>query len=102
MNTVSLNKNNAPSNLWATWRVAWSRWGEAWRVAVGAIAANRLRSGLTIIGVVVGVATVVIVAALLQGAQDFINDFGWTYARVEELAADEHRIIIRSSSRQRR
>lgn len=39
---------------------------------MSAIFANKLRSGLTILGIVVGVAVVVMVAALLEGAQQFI------------------------------
>lgn len=50
-----------------------SRWGEAFRVAASAILANRLRSSLTIIGVVIGVAVVTFVAALLEGAQNYIK-----------------------------
>jgi putative ABC transport system permease protein len=45
---------------------------EAFNVAVGAILANRLRSILTIIGIVIGVAVVALVAALLEGAQRFV------------------------------
>lgn len=41
-------------------------------LACDSILANRTRSALTILGVVVGVAVVVIVAALLQGAQTFV------------------------------
>ena len=48
------------------------RWMEAFKVAVGAILANRLRSILTIVGIVIGVAVVALVAALLEGAQGFI------------------------------
>jgi putative ABC transport system permease protein len=48
------------------------RWVEAFNVAIGAIGANRLRSTLTIIGIVIGVAVVALVAALLEGAQRFI------------------------------
>lgn len=51
-----------------------SRWGEALRVAASAILAHRLRSSLTIIGIVIGIAVVTLVAALLEGAQEFIND----------------------------
>lgn len=50
-----------------------SQWGEAFGVAAGAIFANRLRSGLTVIGVVIGVAVVTFVAALLEGAQNYIK-----------------------------
>jgi putative ABC transport system permease protein len=48
------------------------RWVEAFNVATGAIVANRLRSILTIIGIVIGVAVVALVAAMLEGAQKFI------------------------------
>ncbi|MFN0086297.1 MAG: ABC transporter permease [Blastocatellia bacterium] len=50
-----------------------TRWHEALRVAVGAILSNQLRSGLTVTGVVVGTTVVVLVAALLEGAQSFIT-----------------------------
>ncbi|MBL8208142.1 MAG: ABC transporter permease [Blastocatellia bacterium] len=53
------------SSLW--------RWMEAFNVATGAIAANRLRSTLTIIGIVIGVAVVALVAAMLEGAQRYIS-----------------------------
>ncbi len=48
------------------------RWLEAFQVAVGAILSHRLRSSLTVIGVVIGVAVAALVAALLEGAQVFI------------------------------
>ncbi|MDX2029289.1 MAG: ABC transporter permease [Blastocatellia bacterium] len=51
-----------------------SRWVESFRVAAAAILANRLRSSLTIIGIVIGIAVVTFVAALLEGAQNFIGD----------------------------
>ncbi len=49
------------------------RWIEAFQVAVGAILSHRLRSALTIIGIVIGVAVAALVAALLEGAQGFIT-----------------------------
>ena len=50
-----------------------SRWGEALRVAIAATLAHRLRSLLTVTGIVIGIAVVTVVAALLEGAQEFIN-----------------------------
>lgn len=47
---------------------------ESFSLAWDSVRANRMRSVLTIFGVTVGVAVVVIVAALLQGAQAFIVD----------------------------
>ncbi len=45
---------------------------ESFSLAWDSVRANRTRSVLTIVGVTVGVAVVVIVAALLQGAQSFV------------------------------
>ena len=41
-------------------------------VAIGTLRANKLRSSLTILGVVIGVATVMTMAAIVQGIQDQI------------------------------
>lgn len=69
---------------------AWQRWGESLRIATDAILSNRLRSSLTIVGVVIGVAVVALVASLLEGAQTFIADqaagLGPGIARVEKAA----------------
>ncbi|HEX4946246.1 MAG TPA: ABC transporter permease [Blastocatellia bacterium] len=59
------SSRSTASGLW--------RWSEAFNVAIGAILANRLRSILTIIGIVIGVAVVALVAAMLEGAQKFIS-----------------------------
>ena len=45
------------------------RLAEAWRVAVTALRANRLRSALTMLGVVIGVASVVVLVAIGTGAK---------------------------------
>jgi len=45
------------------------RTAEAWRVAVDALRANRLRSALTMLGVVIGVAAVVLLVAIGSGAK---------------------------------
>lgn len=42
------------------------------RIAVGALMSSKLRSGLTILGVVIGVATVMTMSALVQGIRDQI------------------------------
>ena len=42
---------------------------EGVRVAVGAMRANKLRSALTILGVVIGVATVMAMASIVQGVR---------------------------------
>jgi putative ABC transport system permease protein len=49
------------------------RLAEAWRVALGALRANRLRSGLTMLGVVIGVAAVVVLVAIGTGAKQLVE-----------------------------
>ena len=49
------------------------RTGEAFRVALDALRANRLRSALTMIGVVIGVAAVVVLVALGSGAKQEVE-----------------------------
>jgi putative ABC transport system permease protein len=49
------------------------RLGEGFRVAVDALAANRLRSLLTMIGVIIGVAAVVVLVAIGSGAKQEVE-----------------------------
>lgn len=49
------------------------RFAEAWRVAVTALKANRLRSLLTMLGVVIGVAAVVVLVAIGTGAKQEVE-----------------------------
>jgi putative ABC transport system permease protein len=49
------------------------RLAEAWRVAIGALRANRLRSGLTMLGVVIGVAAVVVLVAIGTGTRQEVE-----------------------------
>ncbi|MFI6513963.1 ABC transporter permease [Spirillospora sp. NPDC050679] len=49
------------------------RYGESLRVALDALRANRLRSALTMFGVVVGVAAVVVLVAIGTGARDLVE-----------------------------
>ena len=48
--------------------------GETIRVALGALRANKLRSMLTMLGIVIGVSAVIAVVALGRGAQKQVND----------------------------
>ena len=50
------------------------RLAEAWRVAVTALRANRLRSLLTMLGVVIGVAAVVVLVAIGTGAKQEVEN----------------------------
>ncbi len=71
-------------------RSAFERAAEFTLVAWDAIRAHRLRSFLTVIGIVVGVAVVALVAALLEGAGNFIvsqaADFAPDVVRVDKAA----------------
>ena len=58
------------------------RLAEAWRVAVTALRANRLRSLLTMLGVVIGVAAVVVLVAIGTGAKQEVQ------AQVEGLGSN--------------
>jgi putative ABC transport system permease protein len=49
------------------------RVAEAWRVALDALRANRLRSGLTMLGVVIGVAAVVVLVAIGTGTKEKVE-----------------------------
>jgi putative ABC transport system permease protein len=48
---------------------------ETFSMAIGAISSHKLRSGLTILGIVIGITTVVTVASLLTGLNNAIVDF---------------------------
>jgi putative ABC transport system permease protein len=50
------------------------RLAEAWRVALDALRANRLRSVLTMLGVVIGVAAVVALVAIGTGTKQLIEN----------------------------
>lgn len=58
------------------------RFAEAWRVALDALRANRMRSGLTMLGMVIGVAAVVILVALGTGTKNTVE------AQVEGLGSN--------------
>jgi putative ABC transport system permease protein len=49
------------------------RIAEAWRVALDALRANRMRSGLTMLGVVIGVGAVVVLVAIGTGAKNEVE-----------------------------
>ncbi|MGC2660713.1 MAG: ABC transporter permease, partial [Bryobacteraceae bacterium] len=65
---------------------------EILNMALGAIAAHKLRSGLTILGIVIGITTVVSVASLLTGLNneivDFFKEFGPDSIFVGRLSGD--------------
>ena len=48
--------------------------GSLFRIAVDALRANKLRSGLTLLGVIIGVTSVMTIVSALQGMQDAIKE----------------------------
>jgi macrolide transport system ATP-binding/permease protein len=73
--------NTAPRALAATakandgWSAAWGRFSEAFRMALVSMAAHRLRTFLTMLGIIIGIASVVSVVALGEGSrQRILND----------------------------
>jgi len=48
--------------------------GEDFRIALGALGANKLRSGLTMLGIVIGVAAVIAVVSIVQGLERMITE----------------------------
>jgi putative ABC transport system permease protein len=61
--------------------------GESIRMALETVRANKLRSGLTILGIVIGVTTVISISSIISGlnnnVQDWVNSLGsnvlWVY-----------------------
>ncbi|MBX7223777.1 MAG: ABC transporter permease [Blastocatellia bacterium] len=49
-------------------------WTEVFRLAFDAIFANKLRSGLTLLGVIIGIFSVTVVATLLEGANSYVSE----------------------------
>lgn len=66
------------------------RWLEFLKIAFDSIKGHRLRSLLTVLGVVIGVAVVTIVAALLEGASNFVvsqtANFAPNVVRIDKAA----------------
>ncbi len=56
----------------ADWRALWGRGVEAFRMALLAMAAHRLRTFLTMLGIIIGIASVVSVVALGEGSRQKI------------------------------
>lgn len=50
------------------------RWRESFRIAVEAVRLNRMRSALTVLGIMIGIASVSLTVGLGQGAQDQVKD----------------------------
>jgi macrolide transport system ATP-binding/permease protein len=56
------------------WRLGFDRFGEALAMALRAMGAHKLRTFLTMLGIIIGIASVVAVVALGQGSQQSVLD----------------------------
>ena len=76
-----MNTATAGMNAKATFDMAWD-----------AISSHKLRSGLTILGIVIGITTVVTVSSLLGGLKaqivDFFQEFGPDSIFISRLSGD--------------
>jgi len=52
----------------------WPVLGEALKMAAGAVWTHKLRSFLTLIGVIIGVASVMVVGAIISGLETYVTD----------------------------
>lgn len=70
---ATLNKRHSgkPVNLFA---VNWGRFAEAFKMALIAMASHRMRTLLTMLGIIIGITSVVSVVALGQGARQKVID----------------------------
>ena len=62
----------AAATTGSAWRAHWDRFTEAFRMAVLAMASHRLRTLLTMLGIIIGIASVVSVVALGEGSRQRI------------------------------
>src|SRR3989442_16015739 len=72
--TIFTCKLRTPHSAFRTWKgsVKLHSVSEGWLIALDQLRANKLRSALTILGVVIGVATVMAMASIVQGIRDQI------------------------------
>ena len=70
-----LEETAVPASRSQQWRARWSQFCEAFKMAGIAMASHRLRTLLTMLGIIIGIMAVVSVVALGQGAQQkVVND----------------------------
>lgn len=69
INTEEISPQTAPKTVLSPWKAQRDRLREAFKMATLAMAAQRLRTLLTMLGIIIGIASVVSVVALGKGSQ---------------------------------
>src|SRR5947207_13886313 len=77
-------------------RYLYSVYFDAARIALQSILAHKLRAFLTLIGIIIGVAAVVVVGASVSGLNTYVTD------RVAKLLGANHFMIARMAFQRRR
>jgi macrolide transport system ATP-binding/permease protein len=72
--SISNHKTSVENKTKAKFALSWSRYIEALKMALIAMASHRLRTFLTMLGIIIGIASVVSVVALGNGSQQTILD----------------------------
>ena len=67
-------------------------YAEAFRIALQAILAHKLRAFLTLIGIIIGVASVILVGASISGLNTYVID------RVSRILGVNHYMIARMAN----
>jgi macrolide transport system ATP-binding/permease protein len=78
------------------WREALDRSGEAFAMALRALSSHRLRTFLTMLGIIIGIASVVSVVALGQGSQQTVLD------RISSIGTNTINVLPGASAADRR
>src|SRR5205823_13621104 len=69
-----LERRPSDATRWDTFVRALAGRGEDVRLALSALRGHKLRAGLTLLGIVIGVATVISVMSLLTGLRRYIDE----------------------------
>src|SRR5260370_37637083 len=77
-------------------RYLYSVYSDAARIALQSILAHKLRAFLTLIGIIIGVAAVVVVGASVSGLNTYVTD------KVAKLLGANHFMIARKGFQRRR
>src|SRR3954470_1528809 len=73
-------------------RAVYTFYSEAFRIALQAIVSHKLRAFLTLIGIIIGVASVVVVGAAISGLNTYVVD------KISKVLGSNHFMIDRMGS----